>query len=225
MKLLAIDTSSTACSLALYFDDQIKMLHEHAPMRQTHLALSMLDTLLSSANIDIHQLDAIAFGCGPGSFTGIRIATGIAQGLGYALQIPLIPISSLAATAQAAYDDLGWEKCIVAIDARVQEIYWAKYQINPQGLMELIGKEQINSPEQIKLDENSSEWYGIGNAWEIFMNLKSIQLVTKDSFRIPKASAIIRLAIPQFQQQNWVSAAEAIPVYLRDEVAAKTNKR
>src|SRR5690606_29845388 len=103
MKLLAIDTSAQACSIALQIDDEVKVWHEVVPMQQAQLILPRINQLLQESNLSLNQLDAVAFGCGPGSFTGVRIATSLAQGLGYALNIPLIPISSLAGLAQAAY--------------------------------------------------------------------------------------------------------------------------
>jgi tRNA threonylcarbamoyladenosine biosynthesis protein TsaB len=223
MNILAIDTSATACSLALSFNDQVKTLHIHAPMQQAQRVLSLLDDLLKSENFPLNQLNAIAFGCGPGSFTGLRIATSIAQGLGYALNIPLIPISSLAALAQTAYNTLGWKKLIVAIDARMQEIYWAKYQINQKGLAELIENERVSHPTQLQADQH--DWYGAGNAWEIYANQLAYRPLETDFGLLPTASAILQLALPRYQNQDWVTPTQALPVYLRDEVAAKTNKR
>ena len=127
MKLLAFDTSSTTCSVALLLNDEIIEKNQTALMQQAQLIFPMIDTLLKSKNLKINQLDGIAFGCGPGSFTGVRIATSVAQGLAYAAKLPLIPVSSLAALAQAAYEDLRWEKLVVAVDARIQEIYWGAF--------------------------------------------------------------------------------------------------
>ena len=103
MKILAIDTSSNACGVALLCNNEVKALHELAPMQQTQKILPMIDALLGEAKVSLNQLDALAFGCGPGSFTGVRIAVSVMQGLGYAMNLPLIPVSSLAALAQAAY--------------------------------------------------------------------------------------------------------------------------
>lgn len=219
MKILAFDTSSSYCSVAL----NDKMWHQHAPMQQAQLLLPMIDEGLRSENINKNQLDAIAFGCGPGSFTGIRIATSIAQGLGYALNIPLIPVSSLAGLAQAACNHHGWQKIAVAVDARMQEIYYAQYQVNADGLVELVGKEQLCAPE--KIVPCGSEWHGVGDAWEAYANRLPYQPSIIDAKLGAEAIAIIQLAIQRAKNKQWMAAHEALPIYLRDEVAIKEEKR
>ncbi|MCE3239461.1 MAG: tsaB, partial [Gammaproteobacteria bacterium] len=149
MKILGFDTSSAACSVALLIDDKISVLHEIIPMQQAQSLLPMIEELLLSNKMRLDQLDAIAFGCGPGSFTGVRIAASVAQGLAYALQLPVIPISSLAALAQAVYQNLQWQKLLVAVDARMQEVYWGAYHINQEGIAVLIHQEAISTPEKI----------------------------------------------------------------------------
>ena len=128
MNLLAIETSDAACSIALQVGDAIHARHEVIPMQQSQVVLPWIDELLRAKSITLNQLDAIAFGCGPGSFTGIRLATSIAQGLGYGAGLPLIPVSSLAILAQTAYQTLGWDRVLVAVDARMQEIYTGAYE-------------------------------------------------------------------------------------------------
>lgn len=221
MKLLAIDTSSNACSVALLIDGQITSIHEITPMQQAQKILSIIEHLLKESFIELNQLDAIAFGCGPGSFTGVRIATGIAQGIGYAANIPLIPISSLAALAQATYADLGWQNLLVGIDARVKEVYWGMYQVDKSGLVELIGKELVCPPEEVSLPENIG-WYGVGNAWEVYRSQITYNPLELDVSRLPMATGILQLAIPKYQSREWVSAENASPCYLRDNVAKKS---
>lgn len=221
MKLLAFDTSSTACSVALLMDDKIYMEHEIAPMRQTQLILPMITQLLDLNKIALNQLDAIAFGCGPGSFTGIRIAVSVAQGLGFATTLPLISVSSLAALAQAAYEDLKWKKLCVAVDARIQEIYWGAYEVNSDGLVKLVGKEVICAPAHLPQDSFDG-WYGVGNAWEIYAKEIACAPLQVDVTRLPMASAIARLAKEKGMNKEWVQAGAALPVYLRDEVAKRS---
>lgn len=223
MKILAFDTSSHACSVALLAHNKITMKHEEIPMQHAQCILPFIDYLVKSQNIQLNQLDAIAFGCGPGSFTGIRIATSIAQGLSYGLQIPLIPISSLAAIAQTAYNELGWDKLFVAIDARIQEIYCARYHVKSNQLVELMDEEQVCSPSEFSFQE--AGWNGVGNAWKIYVNELKYQPIQTDPTQLPKATAIIQLAIPRFEKQAFVNAGEALPVYLRNEVARKEKKR
>jgi tRNA threonylcarbamoyladenosine biosynthesis protein TsaB len=228
MNIVAFDTSSSACSVALFANNEISSLHKIAPMQQAQLILPMIDSLLASNKVKLNQLDAIAFGCGPGSFTGIRVATSIAQGMGYALNIPLIPVSSLAALAQTAYNDLSWKHILAAVDARIQEIYWGFYQVNSQGLVELQGKEGMGTPEnlsQILQNQGLENWQGVGNAWEIYAKQLAIQPVAINSSYLPTADAIIQLARPRVERQEWCAPHQVLPVYLRDEVATKEKKR
>jgi tRNA threonylcarbamoyladenosine biosynthesis protein TsaB len=223
MKILAIETSTTACSVALLIEDEIKFLHKIAPMQQAKLILPMINDILESNNIKLNQLDALAFGCGPGSFTGVRIAISVMQGLAYASQIPLISISSLAAVAQAAYTDLGWKKLLVAMDARINEVYYGAYQINEHGLAYLIGEETVCPPQQVKFSEEN-DWYGVGNGWQVYHEQLAKQPVAIDDTRLPLATAVALLAKQKHQERDWVSPAEALPVYLRNNVAIKSKK-
>lgn len=221
MKLLAFDTSSSACSLALLINNEVITLHRSAPMQQAQLILPMIDELLLMANIKLNQLDAIAFGCGPGSFTGVRIATSVAQGLGFSFNLPLIPISSLAALAQSAFVDLGWKDLLVAVDARIQEIYWGAYRVDTNGLVQLMGKEMVCPPAEFSVPEDA-EWYGVGNAWEVYsLPYQPIQI---DATRLPMATGILDLARHKYQNQEWVKPEYALPTYLRDDVAKKSVK-
>jgi len=220
MKLLAFDTSSTACSVALMINDKISDEHKIVPMQQAQLILSMINELLKKNAISLNQLDAICFGCGPGSFTGVRIATSVAQGLGYAMGFPLIPISSLAALAQTVYQEVGWKKCLVAVDARINEVYWSAYEAGADRLVKLVGKEAISPPSDISMTE-SKDWYGVGNAWDIYSDQICAQTIDTNSTLLPTAAAILQLAKPKFIDQQWVTAKDALPVYLRDEVAKK----
>lgn len=217
MKILAIETSSIACSVALLSHSEIKTDHRIQPMQHAQLILTMINTLLHDADIALNQLDAIAFGCGPGSFTGVRIATSVIQGLGFATDLPIIPVSSLAALAQSAYQDLNWKNLLVVIDARVQEVYTGAYQVNSNGLVELVNPEMICRPEELSVPDKNN-WYGVGNAWQVYQNQLLFKPVAIDANRLPSAAAVLELAKVKFQKQEWVRAADALPVYLRDEV-------
>lgn len=221
MNILGFDTSANACSVALLTGDKITEHHEIAPMQQAKRILPIINQLLAAEKITLKQLDAIAFGCGPGSFTGVRIATSVAQGLAFAAEKPLIPVSSLAALAQTAYTDLGWKKLIVAVDARMNECYWAWYEVDSDHLVKLNGKENITAPKAIQIPDETS-WYGVGNAWDIYNAEIIVKSIPKNTQPIPTAKAIISLAKDRFLQGNVVPAREAIPVYLRDEVAKKS---
>lgn len=224
MNILALDTSSHACSLALLYQGEVSVIHELAPMQQAQTILSFIDQLLSSKNITLKQLDALAFGCGPGSFTGVRIAASVIQGLGYAMNLPIIPISSLAALAQAAYMDLHWEKCWVAVDARMSEVYWGIYQVDHNQLVSLVGQESVCKPDKIVIQDTEG-WYGVGDGWGVYQPQIVYKPLKIDAERVPMAKAIIQLAIPKFKQGAWVSALDALPVYLRDQVAKKSSSQ
>jgi tRNA threonylcarbamoyladenosine biosynthesis protein TsaB len=216
MKILAIETSSVNCSIALLNDDKILAVDKNLPLQQSTHLLPMIKALLQDANISLNQLDAVAFGCGPGSFTGVRIAASVTQGLSYALNLPVIPVSSLAAIAQSAFLDLGWDTCMVAIDARIQEVYWGMYAVNAEGLVHLISRELVSKPEEIFYPEPV---FAVGNAWEVYAGRIAFKPKLIDSSRLPSASSILPLAKAKFMRQEWVTSEEAVPQYLRDNVA------
>lgn len=221
MKLLAIETSSEACSVALQNQDKVTAIHKMAPMQQGQLILSLVEEILQSQNINLNQLDALAFGSGPGSFTGVRIAASVIKGLGFAKDLPIIPISSLAALAQSAYRALGWKKMLVGIDARIQEVYWGAYHLGDHELVELDGIEIVCSPEAVVLPDGQ-DWYGVGNAWEIYREKIPFNPIQIDAKRLPMAEGVLELAKPKFDKQEWVTSAEALPSYVRDNVAKKS---
>jgi tRNA threonylcarbamoyladenosine biosynthesis protein TsaB len=186
----------------------------------------MIDELLHWADLKPHQLDCLAFGQGPGSFTGLRIASGVAGGIAFAAKIPVIPISSLAILAQAAYAEYGANKVLAAIDARMSEIYWGHYVIDKQGVMQCEDIEIVCAPDKISLP-SSGNWYGVGNGWGTYANTLMAKLgetVPEYQSEIyPQARSMIPLALAAFKGGQIVNAEEALPVYLRDQVV-KQNK-
>ncbi|MCW8941987.1 MAG: tRNA (adenosine(37)-N6)-threonylcarbamoyltransferase complex dimerization subunit type 1 TsaB, partial [Gammaproteobacteria bacterium] len=147
MKILAIDTATEACSAALYIESEapdagITSEYQLAPREHSRLILKMIDRLLSQAGIAVAELDAIAFGRGPGSFMGLRIAAGVVQGIAFAHDIPVIPVSTLKTIAQRAYELTGSKNVLAAIDARMDEVYWAKYSLTGKQWV-LDGEEQV----------------------------------------------------------------------------------
>lgn len=218
VKLLAFDTSSNTCSVAILNNSSIHTISKIESKQQGKLILPLIEALLKEVSLTLEELDGIAYGCGPGSYTGIRIACSVAQGIALANQCPIIPISSLAAMAQTAYGVHHWEQVLVALDAHMGEIYWAKYHVGKSGLVELQGKEAVSKPEQVHI-EDPENWYGIGSAWdkygEIVLNSSPKQLKSINNSIFPSAEAILELAKVQYLQKNWVSPSNAIPVYLR----------
>lgn len=220
MILLAIETSSIACSIALSVNDEIKSIHEIAPMQQAQKILPMIETLLRESALSLDQVDALVLGHGPGSFTGVRIATSVVQGLAFAKNIPVISISSLAALAQASFLTHGWKKLLVGVDARIQEVYWGQYTVNEQGLVELNGKETVCAPANVPLPL-SSDWYGTGDAWDIYSKEIPYHPLEIDCKQMPTAVGLLHLAKAKYVKQEWTIAEEVLPIYLRDKVASK----
>lgn len=218
MKILAFDTSTTACSVALSVGDKIKVLHNIAPMQQASLILPMIHELLTSFSLTVNDLDAIAYGCGPGSFTGIRIASCVAQGIAFAKELPIIRISSLAAIAHAAFLEQQWNKLLVAVDARTEQVYWGIYEYNHHGNMSLIDKEQVCVPKEVTIP-SGFEWCGVGDGWYKYQS----SLITRLGFepkqvnasQLPTAQALLELAKIKYRESDWVSITDALPHYLR----------
>ncbi|NNJ83882.1 MAG: tRNA (adenosine(37)-N6)-threonylcarbamoyltransferase complex dimerization subunit type 1 TsaB, partial [Gammaproteobacteria bacterium] len=130
MKILAIDTATDACSVSLHMDGQYRDSHEIAPRKHAEILLPRIEALLSAAALSPRDLDALAFGRGPGAFTGVRIATGVIQGLAFGADLPVVPISSLHALAQGAWRERGEKNILAAFDARMGEVYWGAYQLD-----------------------------------------------------------------------------------------------
>lgn len=222
MKILAIDTATEACSAALYVEGVITEQYQLAPREHTQLILKMIETLLKDAGLKVADLDALAFGRGPGSFTGVRIATGVVQGLAFAADLPVIPISTLASLSQLAYDNHQHENVLAGIDARMGEMYWAYYQLGENNLMELQGEEKVSPANTVVVEGNIC---GVGSAWDSYAEpLKERfgdQLTNVYADYFPRSATIVTLAATAFARGEAVDAAKAQPVYLRNDVAKK----
>lgn len=220
MKLLAIDTSTEACSAALSVDEQIISRYELAPRKHTELILPMIDDLMKEADLAVSQLDGLAFGRGPGAFTGVRIATGVIQGIAFGADLPVAPVSSLAALAQGCWRDQKAEKVISAIDARMNEVYWGCYQLE-NGVMTPDLEEGICAAAQLPLPEGN-DWYGTGTGWDSYADQLNNRLAGKilatSPQAYPDAIDIITLAKQVFDQGKVVNAEQVSPVYLRNNI-------
>lgn len=221
MKLLAIDTATEACSAGLYLDGMMTTKYTVAPRKHAELILTMVDDLLSESALSLSQLDALAFGRGPGAFTGVRIATGVIQGLAMSADLAIVPVSTLAALAQGAIAESRQVAC--AIDARMGEVYWALYQANDKGIMQLLGEESVCPPDSINIPE-SNGWFGVGSGWATYAKELQISMGTTlldcRAGDYPSAKAICTLAVDAYQRGENVDAADALPVYLRDKVTS-----
>lgn len=223
MKLLALDTATEACTVALWQDGQVLERHETGGQHAERL-LPMVNALLAEAGLVLTQLDALAFGRGPGSFTGLRIGAGVIQGLAFGADLPVVPVSSLAALAQG----VDAPNVLAAFDARMQQVYWGAYCRNPQGLMALQGAEQVLAPQRVPVPDGA-EWVGAGQGWDVYHAALHSRLGDHLKAWVPQQLPLARhvagLGVAAFREGAALSAELALPVYLRDDVAAKQSAR
>lgn len=223
MKIIAIETSTEYCSVALWQDGVITAASENVGQKHSEVLISMLDGVLKAAGIKLAQLDGIAFGAGPGSFTGVRIACGVTQGLALGANLPVIGITTLQAVAQGA----GKDKIIAALDARMAEVYFAVYE-KRDGAWATVCAPCLCLPQDTPVVEGTG-WVGVGSGFAahgaVLQARYAGQLSAIDAACVPQASAIAELAAPMFAAGLGMDAALAMPLYLRDKVALKTSER
>lgn len=223
MKLLAIDTSGDTCSAALYLDGVVTQRLEVAPRRHAELILPMMQSLLDDAGIRLAALDAIAFGRGPGSFTGVRIAVAVAQGAAFGAGCPTVPVSTLAALAAGEHRRSGRRRILAALDARMGEVYWGAYAIGADGTPEPHGEEGVSPPGEVPLPAGG-DWCGAGPGWAVHGEALARRLggglvaVSPDAVCVAWDIALIGAA--QARRGVLVAPELARPVYLRDRVTA-----
>lgn len=220
VNILAIETATEACSAALSVDGEVSERYQVAPRRHAELILPMVDDLLKQAGLKIGDMDGFAFGRGPGAFTGVRIATGVIQGLAFGVNRPVVGVSTLAALAQGAADDA--PNILAAIDARMGEVYWGAFSIDSNGLAQARGQELVCAPGQVEIPEGDASWLGVGSGWSTYGDL--LRQVVGDGIsgaypdRFPRAEDVLALALPEFEAGRSLSADQALPIYLRDKV-------
>jgi tRNA threonylcarbamoyladenosine biosynthesis protein TsaB len=215
MRILALDTATELCSAALLVGGTLMSREVETGRGHAEQILPMVDALLTEARISLRNLDAIAFGRGPGGFTGVRLAASVAQGLAFGAQLPVIPVSDLRATAQRALDlDRQLLRVLVCNDARMQEVYWACFERAADGLASLTGSEHVGPSSGVQLPAG---WLapvaGAGRGFRVYGELGRFVSHTFDDL-LPRASEIARLAVDAAR----VPPEQAIPVYLRDNV-------
>lgn len=216
--LLALDTATEACSVALLHDGKVLSHYEVIPRLHAQRLLPMIKTLLAEAGIGLSALDAIAFGRGPGAFTGVRIAIGVVQGLAFGLERPVLPVSNLAVLAQRAFREHNARQVAAAIDARMDEVYWGCYH-EVAGEMRLLGAEAVLPPERAALPVDASgEWFGSGTGWGYAERI-ALKPAAMDASLLPHAQDLLTLATFAWQRGEAIVADQAQPVYLRDQVA------
>lgn len=219
MKLLAFETATEACSVAVYVDGEVHERFELAPRRHAELSLPWAEQLLAEAGIARSQLDAIALGRGPGAFTGVRLAIAIAQGIALALDRPLIPVSTLQALALRAPADQ--DRVLSSIDARMGEVYVAR-QVRVDGIWQQQGDEQVCAPDAVELPDGS-RWFGVGTGFGAVDGLLATRLADQldgvDAQALPRASDVLALAVPMYERGEVMAPERVEPAYLRNNVA------
>ena len=230
MNILAIETSTESCSVALEVGGKLEQRYRHAPREHAELLLPWVQSLLADAGIGFDDLDVVAFSRGPGSFTSVRIGIGVVQGIAWAADCPVVPVSSLAATAQVAAEQ-GVKTALVALDARMGEVFTGLFELDGSGFMQLLGEEQVCPPESVKcLADKSSpgpDTFGVGIGFERYPDLCADrdQLAGVKADVWPQAQAVLALAKHWMENNEPLPAEQAQPVYLRDNVARKTADR
>lgn len=219
MKLLALDTATEACSAALLLDGAISERYEVIGRGHAERLLPMADELLREAGMPVGALDAIAFGRGPGSFTGLRIAAGVAQGLAAGIKRPVVPVSDLAALAAAAARISGAERVLACLDARMGQVYWAAFDC-ASGWPVAVTEERLADPGDVRAPGEES-WFGAGPGFAAYPALGQVlqgRLVGSDAGLLPRAADLARIGALDFAAGRALDAARALPVYLRNEV-------
>lgn len=221
--ILAIETSLQTCSVALIMPEHVFHQTEIAERQQSHHILSLIDQTMLDAGISLSQLDAIAFSSGPGSFTGVRLAAMVAQGIALAENVPIIPVSTLRALAQSASVALACDSVLVAIDARRAEIYWGVYQLSSVGIMQAQQTDVRCDPNLASVPA-AEKWVGVGDGWDVYA--PQLQAIVAPAVVDPKMSVdakqLARIAAFEYTQGHYVSAEEALPTYLLDASAWRT---
>jgi tRNA threonylcarbamoyladenosine biosynthesis protein TsaB len=217
VKLLALDTSTESCSAALWLDGELAVDAIHAGQRHTELVLPMIDDLLRAAGIGLTALDAIAFGEGPGSFTGLRIACAVAQGLAFGAGLPVVGIGTLLALAQAS----AASEAVCCLDARMRQVYYAAYRRRPEGWT-VLHAPGVYAPDAVPLLPEGS-WVGCGNGFSVYGDALRTRLggclEALARVELPHAREIAILAAAELARGGGKPAAAALPIYVRDKVA------
>ena len=225
MRILAIDTATEACSVALWNDGTSFAHFEECPREHTQRILPLVKMILTEGNTSLTDLDALAYGRGPGSFTGVRIGIGIAQGLALGAELPMIGISTLATMAQGAWRRTGATRVLAAIDARMGEVYWAEYTRDEQGVWHGEESEAVLTPEAAgeRMKQLSGEWATVGTGWPAWPDMaKESGLTLVDgTVLLPAAEDMLPIACQMLEAGQTVAVEKAEPVYLRNTVAWK----
>ncbi len=223
MKLLVLDTSTEWCSAALWLDGRVEARRVHAGQQHSSLLLPMIDALLRDHGVALRELDAIGYGAGPGSFTGLRIACAVTQGLAFGSGLPVVGVSTLESIAEQT----GGEQVLTVLDARMAEVYWAAYRREGED-WRTVCVPQLAVPDAVRIPAGGA-WIGAGNGFAALADVLRPRLAPRlariDDALVPDAAAMARLAVRAFERGAAVDAALAAPLYLRDKVALTVDER
>ncbi|WP_017942488.1 MULTISPECIES: tRNA (adenosine(37)-N6)-threonylcarbamoyltransferase complex dimerization subunit type 1 TsaB [unclassified Thioalkalivibrio] len=221
MRLIALETATEQCSAALYIDGEIHGVRERAARRHGELILGQVEQLLRKADIPRGSLDGIAVGRGPGAFTGVRLGLGVAQGMAFALDRPVVPVSTLQALAQQALREGRRPAAVLAaLDARMGEIYWSLCPV--RGERVIAAPEQVGAPDALDVAWPFGEGYALGSAFAAFPELAgalALSMQAVDADALPDAREVALLAVDAWERGEAVAPEDAQPVYVRDDVA------
>ncbi|HZX32384.1 MAG TPA: tRNA (adenosine(37)-N6)-threonylcarbamoyltransferase complex dimerization subunit type 1 TsaB [Rhodocyclaceae bacterium] len=222
MRILGLETSTDLGSCALWLDGELTERRCPAGRPHSETLLPLVRDLLAEAGVEFSHLDAVAFGAGPGAFTGLRVACGVAQGLAVAADIPVVPVGTLEALAA----DADGERVLALLDARMNEVYYAAFERNDDGL-KLLGDVRVAPPAEVVLPEGDG-WLACGNALAAYpvlaQRIAEAGMAAKPDI-MPTAAAVVRLALPRLEKGEAVDPALAVPFYVRDKVAQTVAER
>ena len=231
MNILAIETATDACSCALELSGTITTRHAVEPRRHTELLLPMIDEVLAAAGADLGALDAIAFGRGPGSFTGLRIACSVAQGLGFGADRPLVAVSTLRVIAAGMRRSRGTPRVLAALDARMGEVYWGGFEWDGVTMVPVF-EESVVPPDAVHVPD-AGAWAGAGSGWAVHRAVLEARVANRlgclpepvDAARLPEAGDMLVPARLALEAGLAVAPEDAAPVYLRSRVARAAPRR
>jgi len=232
MNLLALETSTDACSVALLSDNDVMFDHRIVPQKHAQVLLPMIDQMLSNAGLKANALDGIAFGAGPGSFTGVRIAAATAQGLSFGANVGVIAVSSLQALAQGAQRLHNATHALACLDARMGEVYWGAYSVTDGQIMNALFNDSVCPPSEVPLPENANQrdWFLVGSGADQYKDELPVRFGnTLQAKHVadawPNAQDILSVALPAARRGEFSSPEKALPVYLRNRVALTEAER
>ena len=221
MRILSLDTATEACSVALWIDGRVLSRFEVAGRTHTQRMLPMTHELMAEAGLGFAQLDGLICGVGPGSFAGVRIGVGFVKGLALSLDRPVVAVSSLQLLAQAAVAE-GATQVLAAIDARMDEVYFASFIRDAGGLMQAQMPARVLAPARVHA-EGAGSWHAAGTGWgtyeAVMREQLALQIDSVNGAALPHAQDAFALALPRFERGEVISADALVPIYLRDKVA------